>query len=750
MGKTFMQESGAFDDLLDQWETLCHATATANLEEFIAANVKNLTNHQIMQFRQQAAVLARANERLAAMDDTGGDLTDTSAPSPASQSTAALQPGGEPVASYKLVEPLGKGGFGEVWKAEGPGGFPVALKFVQLTGRGGEIELRSLEVIRDVRHPHLLSVFGTWQTGDRLVIAAELADCTLQDRYEECLHENGRGIPRVELLGYMSEAAKGIDFLNNPPTVDRPKIQHRDIKPQNLLLSGGSVKVGDFGLARNLQSDVTGHTGSLTVAYAAPEFLKGQTTTWSDQFSLAATYCYLAGGQLPFGSTLQEIVQGHGSGKPDLSMLDTRDQDTVARALSIEPASRWNSCAEFVDSMRSATNTTATPPPGSLDTTKPGPRLPRKGPWVRRSLRFAIAAALMLLVVTIGCLAMYYGAGAIAGALNGASYKRGYGDTVVTYSDRSYKGAKWEKVTDKVIARNGEWGDDWKAVTGWDENCIWLLDLQGRVYQSRNGQWTFHADLPDRTYNAMRLINADNVLCASVYSDGVFRVSAEGASKISGSVEIREFAVISDKLQYLLGGVDAFPDVAKVTDNNVVVLRENHAERFLHDVNGAPLERYNIGSIRHAKTLKAGDCGGLLREHKLVRFREGLWYEAGDVEGVGDRWIRDVWYGPDLLFAILVGQEGCVILKEREKPSLDQTIKQADAATSLDLIAVWGSTPQSFFVMDRSGTVWRRQDSTWRIVVPGMYDNKVEFVDAWVSPKGTVFAVSKDAVYRLK
>src|SRR4051794_15312477 len=73
-----------------------------------------------------------------------------------------LAPGVEVVAGFRLVERLGRGGYGEVWKANGPGGFLVALKFVSLSGQAGPIERRSLGVIKNIRHPHLLSLFGSW------------------------------------------------------------------------------------------------------------------------------------------------------------------------------------------------------------------------------------------------------------------------------------------------------------------------------------------------------------------------------------------------------------------------------------------------------------------------------------------------------------------------------------------------------------------------------------------------------------
>ena len=86
-----------------------------------------------------------------------------------------LEAGVQPVPGYRLVERLGQGGCGEVWKATGPGGFELALKFVCLAGSIGPLELRAMQIIKDVRHPHLLATFGAWQVGRYLIIAMELA-----------------------------------------------------------------------------------------------------------------------------------------------------------------------------------------------------------------------------------------------------------------------------------------------------------------------------------------------------------------------------------------------------------------------------------------------------------------------------------------------------------------------------------------------------------------------------------------------
>ena len=93
-----------------------------------------------------------------------------------------LKPGVEPVLGYRLVRKIGQGGFGEVWEAEAPGGFRVALKFIRLDTDQAGPEQRALEVIRDIRHPHLLDVQFAARVEDCLVIAMPLCDESLMDR----------------------------------------------------------------------------------------------------------------------------------------------------------------------------------------------------------------------------------------------------------------------------------------------------------------------------------------------------------------------------------------------------------------------------------------------------------------------------------------------------------------------------------------------------------------------------------------
>src|SRR3954463_14059152 len=90
----------------------------------------------------------------------------------------------EPIPGHRLVRRIGRGGFGEVWEAEAPGGIGLrgALKFVACGHGAGAKELRSLEIFRAIRHPNLLVPFSVWCVGEVLVIGMELADGTLWDR----------------------------------------------------------------------------------------------------------------------------------------------------------------------------------------------------------------------------------------------------------------------------------------------------------------------------------------------------------------------------------------------------------------------------------------------------------------------------------------------------------------------------------------------------------------------------------------
>ena len=291
-------------------------------------------------------------------------------------------PDGRPIPGYRLIRRLGVGGHGEVWEAEGPGGFRLALKFVGLADGRGATELRSLEILKQIRHPNLLVTFGSWQVDRHLMIGMELADRTLWDRFLEALDGGLAGIPRTELLGDIGQAAEAIDYLNGHRHAlggcGAIGVQHRDVKPQNLLKIGGGLKVADFGLARLLAGNVASHTGRWTTTYAAPEFFRHETSNRSDQYSLAVTYCHLRCGLPPFSGSVATVITGHLWGEPELDRLPVEERPIVGRALSKVPDDRWPDCASFVRALREVSSPDNLPLPPALpgdpdDDTATGP-----------------------------------------------------------------------------------------------------------------------------------------------------------------------------------------------------------------------------------------------------------------------------------------------------------------------------------------------------------------------------------------
>ncbi|MEZ6140155.1 MAG: tubulin-like doman-containing protein [Zavarzinella sp.] len=277
----------------------------------------------------------------------------------------------EPIPGYRLIERIGRGGFGEVWKAEAPGGILKAIKLVygnmETIGEqaeGAEQEYKSINRVKSIRHPFVLSLERFEIVQGQLIIVMELADRSLWDRFLECKKRGLQGIPREELLRYMTEAAEALDLLNI-----EYQIQHLDIKPQNIFLIHNHIKVADFGLAKDLEGLRSKMTGGVTPTYAPPETFEGWVSRSCDQYSLAIVYQEMLTGARPFqGENTRHLIMQHMTANPDLTSLDPSDRHVIHRALSKQPDDRYPTCAAFVEELKRGNHRTANYVPGSTPT----------------------------------------------------------------------------------------------------------------------------------------------------------------------------------------------------------------------------------------------------------------------------------------------------------------------------------------------------------------------------------------------
>ncbi len=257
---------------------------------------------------------------------------------------------------FEFIRKLGQGVFGEVWLAKKKtSGIEKAIKILlQAADHEAAIrELRSLELIKNLRHPYLLATEDFWISGDRLHVVMELAEGTLRGRMKECQTEGWPGIPEPELFRFFSEAAEGLDYLHDQ------KITHRDVKPDNILILRGHAKVADFGLARmqdQIMSQMSVFAG--TPAYMAPEVWGGEGGPASDQYSLAATYVELRQGKsaLKLGP-LPEMMIAHLDGVFHFAdLIPDAEQDVLRRAMAKNPEDRYANCNFFMEALATASN----------------------------------------------------------------------------------------------------------------------------------------------------------------------------------------------------------------------------------------------------------------------------------------------------------------------------------------------------------------------------------------------------------
>lgn len=272
------------------------------------------------------------------------------------QAVMPIQAGLEPISGYRLRQALGQGGFGQVWEADSPSGKLVALKFLPCgeSANKTSFESRGTQMIRPLNHPNLVRIHQVWSYQGYLVVAMELAECSVQDLLDAHLTEFHAPIPADYVCALLKQAAAGLDFLNARQHWIGGAcvaLQHCDVNPSNMLLFGDTLKLSDFSLTSVLGTPLRHHRKAGSLAFAAPEVFKGRLSDRTDQYGLAVSYCLLRSGQLPFAETPASFDSGYTRPAPNLTMLPEGERAIVARGLAPVPMDRWRTCGEMMEKL---------------------------------------------------------------------------------------------------------------------------------------------------------------------------------------------------------------------------------------------------------------------------------------------------------------------------------------------------------------------------------------------------------------
>ena len=280
---------------------------------------------------------------------------------------------------YEIVRRLGAGGSGVVYLAHDTLlQRPVVLKVL----RAGPLTVEQMRstILREARlasaieHPNVCAIFEVGESGDEAYIAMQYVPGQSLDQLI------ARGPASLQLV-----LSVGIQTADGLQAAQALGIFHRDLKPQNVMLSeGGLVKILDFGLARRLgpeeaafdparpasakagesRSTFTARGG--TVRYMAPEqFVTGQSSVQSDIWALGVVLYELAGGQHPFARVDAEDFQAIRSiqffDPPDLDEyvpgIAPELKSVLARCLEKNPSARYATAAEVREALKTIVKT---------------------------------------------------------------------------------------------------------------------------------------------------------------------------------------------------------------------------------------------------------------------------------------------------------------------------------------------------------------------------------------------------------
>jgi eukaryotic-like serine/threonine-protein kinase len=327
---------------------------------------------------------------------------------------------GQRVGAYELLEPIGHGGMGSVYRAARADDSyrkTVAVKLLGLHCGGPEMELafhKERQILANLEHPNIAHLIDGGTSPDGLAfIVMELVEGLPIDEY--CASKKLSIDARLALF---AEVCGAVEYAH------RNLIVHRDLKPSNILVTEeGQVKLLDFGIAKVLAESpaavATVTLPRMTPKYASPEQLQMQPiTTSSDVYSLSVVlYELLTGGVHPYqttGESLRDTVTAVCEQDPprpsDVAQTNFRNQvrgeldNVVLKAMAKRPADRYTSVEQLADDIRRYRT--------GLPVHAQGHALHyRARKFIQRNFTLVAAAGLLVIALAAGVVATLYQAG---------------------------------------------------------------------------------------------------------------------------------------------------------------------------------------------------------------------------------------------------------------------------------------------------------------------------------------------------